>query len=111
MKSSQIKAHCLSEQAIVGACHLTEARPWHPTSYMWPPTALDEAPHFTEAVRASFLCIRATLRHPQDMIERDEESNINEEISSYNPGRVQDGGYMNKVRNQIGVALMESRNV
>ncbi|KEH18434.1 hypothetical protein MTR_8g019400 [Medicago truncatula] len=33
------------------------------------------------------------------MIERDEESNINEEISSYNPGRVQDGGYMNKVRN------------
>ncbi|AES81741.1 hypothetical protein MTR_7g100090 [Medicago truncatula] len=48
---------------------------------------------------------------PANMIERDEESNINEEISSYNPGRVQDGGYMNKVRNQIGVALMESINV
>ncbi|AES64404.1 ribosomal protein S11 [Medicago truncatula] len=46
-----------------------------------------------------------------NMIERDEENNINEEISSYNPGRVQDGGYMNKVRNQIGVALMESRNI
>jgi len=45
------------------------------------------------------------------MIECDEESNINEEIGSYNPGRVQDGGYMNRVRNQIGVALMESRNV
>ena len=45
------------------------------------------------------------------MIERDEENNINEEIGSYNLGRVQDGGYMNRVRNQIGVALMESRNV
>jgi len=45
------------------------------------------------------------------MIERDKESNINEEISSYNPRRVQDGGFMNKVRNQIGVALMEKRNV
>ena len=44
-------------------------------------------------------------------IERDNESNINEEISSYNPRRVQDGGFMNKVRNQIGVALMEKRNV
>ena len=38
-------------------------------------------------------------------------NNINEEIGSYNLGRVQDGGYMNRVRNQIGVALMESRNV
>jgi len=45
------------------------------------------------------------------LIECDEKSNINEEISSYNPERVQDGGYMNRVRNQIGVALMESRNV
>ena len=45
------------------------------------------------------------------MIERDKESNINEEISSYNPRRVQDGGFMNKVRNQIGVALMEKRHV
>jgi len=45
------------------------------------------------------------------MIERDEENNINEEIGSYNPGRVQDGDYMNRVRNQIGVALMESINV
>ena len=45
------------------------------------------------------------------MIERDEESNINEEISSHNLGKVQDGGYMNRVRNQIGVALMESKNV
>jgi len=45
------------------------------------------------------------------MIERDEESNIDEEIDSYNLGRVQDGGYMNRVRNQIGVALMEGRNV
>ena len=43
------------------------------------------------------------------MIERDEEYNINEEIGSYNPGRVQDGGYMNRVRNQIGVALVESK--
>ncbi|AES68734.1 hypothetical protein MTR_3g014250 [Medicago truncatula] len=43
------------------------------------------------------------------MIERDEESNINEEISSYNPGRVQDGGYMNKVRNQIGVVFVRFR--
>jgi len=35
------------------------------------------------------------------MIERDEENNINEEISSYNPERVHDGdgGYMNRVRN------------
>ena len=48
---------------------------------------------------------------PGYMIERDEESNINEEIGLYNRGRVQDGGYMNRVRNQIGVALMESRNV
>ena len=45
------------------------------------------------------------------MIERDEENKINEDIGSYDPERVQDGGYMNKVRNQIGVALMESRNV
>ena len=45
------------------------------------------------------------------MIERDEENNINEEIDSYNPGRVQDGGYMNRVINQIGVVLIESRNV
>jgi 2-hydroxy-3-keto-5-methylthiopentenyl-1-phosphate phosphatase len=39
----------------------------------------------------------------------EEERNINEEMSSYNP-RVQDGGYMNAVRNQIGAALMEIRN-
>jgi len=45
------------------------------------------------------------------MIERDKESNINEEIDSYNPRRVQDGGYTNRVRNQIGVALVEGRNV
>ena len=45
------------------------------------------------------------------MIERVEESNIYEEISSYNLGRVQDGGHMNRVRNQIGVVSMESRNV
>lgn len=45
------------------------------------------------------------------MIEREEEINMNEEMGSYNPKRVQDGGYMNRVRNQIGVSLMESRNV
>jgi len=45
------------------------------------------------------------------MIKCDEESNINEENGSYNPRRVQHGGYMNRVRNQIGVALMESRNI
>ena len=45
------------------------------------------------------------------MIERDKKSNINEEIDWYNPGRVQDGGYMNRVINQIGVVLIESRNV
>jgi hypothetical protein len=46
------------------------------------------------------------------IIEPEEERNINEEMGLYNPRRVQDGGgYMNKVRNQIGTSLMESRNI
>jgi hypothetical protein len=46
------------------------------------------------------------------IIEPEEERNVNEEMGLYNPRRVQDGGgYMNKVRNQIGTSLMESRNI
>ncbi|XP_058733700.1 protein ALP1-like [Vicia villosa] len=39
-----------------------------------------------------------------------EERNIHEDLGSYNPRRVQDGGYMDKVRNQIAIELIENRN-
>ena len=47
---------------------------------------------------------------PGYMDEVEVERNIDEEIGSHNPRRVIDGGYMDRVRNQIAVALIENRN-
>jgi hypothetical protein len=44
------------------------------------------------------------------MIDNREERNVNENMTSYNPRRVQDGGYMDIVRNQIDIGLIENRN-
>jgi len=62
------KAHRLNEHASVGAPTLPKHAPVHPTPYTWPPTAHDEAPHFTEAVSASLLYIKMIPRHSQDTI-------------------------------------------
>jgi hypothetical protein len=43
--------------------------------------------------------------------ECEEERNINEDMSSYNLRRVQDGSYMDRARNQIATRLMENRIV
>jgi hypothetical protein len=45
------------------------------------------------------------------MIENREERNVNEDMSSYNPRRVQDRSYMDRARNQIDVGLIENRNL
>lgn len=38
------------------------------------------------------------------------ERNINEDLGSYNPRRVQDGGYKDKTQNQITIESIENRN-
>jgi hypothetical protein len=50
-------------------------------------------------------------RIPGYIPEREEERNINEDMSSYNLRRVQDGSYMDRARNQIATRLMENRIV
>jgi hypothetical protein len=50
-------------------------------------------------------------RIPGYIPEREEERNINEDMSSYNLSRVHDGSYMDRARNQIATRLMENRIV
>jgi hypothetical protein len=45
------------------------------------------------------------------MVDNREERNVNEDMSSHNPRRVQDGGYMDRARNQIATGLIENRNI
>ncbi|KAK2384274.1 hypothetical protein QL285_071636 [Trifolium repens] len=45
------------------------------------------------------------------MVDNREERNVNEDMSSYNSRRVQDGGYMDRARNQIATGLIENRNI